>query len=864
MRLLALGVIAAIAFATTEARAEAMRVPLTVREWSGIARAHEPVTAGVPFAPGALRDVSALAALNEKGERIPAQFTVTAKWPDGSVRWLLCDFQASVGANGAAEYALTEGPTDRSLRSERRLRPVAEAVSREPAPLAGETPLRLEEDEGKYTVTTGPLRFTVLKQGFDLLHEVWVDRDGDGTFSDDELMASSGPDLGLALLGPGGEGRYTSGHGEVTETTVEYRGPVRIGLRVRGTLKDARGSGELRYTARIEAFAGQSYVRTTVTLENPNAGGRLSNMDSNYWGLGGTGNVLFREFALVQKLHLDSYPYVEFGEGGEVKLERLPLLESARAYQDSSGGEHWYHRNHVNRDLRIPLKFRGYEVVHDGTQVVRGDRFEGWLDLADVRWGCAVGIRDLWQNFPSALEAKSDGTLSAALWPRFSAADHELIAGEQKTHEVVWYFRAHRPYPRRVMQVAADPLTAWAPAEVYLASGEFGRHVPYNEKSFPEFERFCASAVLNPKKNFTTDRETIDEYGWRSFGDVWAANERDQTGGPRQGELMVSHFNLEYDEGWGIILHAARTAEVKPELSRDWWRFGREAALHEADIDIHHSTLEAGENGAWAGGKQTHTEHGVEAERSAHTGRVAPHVFGTLKWPWGPGGGPESGHWNSRGMMFAYYLTGNRRFLDAAMDITRATAWKIENDTHAQIDVPDRTAGHNIQILTDAYLLTWDPRYRALLDKAVDAAHADKVLGGKEPEEFSYWQLGIYLRALGRYVDTAALVDGKAPARAADSLVKYARAMAEMREKEGGGPWKSPTTWASDAFMMAARYVGLEADRARFVKLAGEAFDCGWRQYMEGMEGYLYLNAKTTTMTFTGGGEWMWHRSQRH
>jgi len=779
--------------------------------------------------------------LDDTGKRLPAQFTALAKWPDGSVRWLLCDLQASVGTHGTARYTLTQ------------------AKGESPA-----TALRLEEDEHQYLVTTGPLRFAVKKQHFDLLHQVWVDRDGDGQFADGELMASSGEDLGLVLLGPRGEGRYTSGHGQVTETAVEYQGPVRIGLRVRGTLRDALGRGELSYTARLEAFAGQSFVRITVTLENPNAGGRLPNMPSNFWGLGGVGNVLFREFALVQRLRLDDYPYVEVGQKGKLMLERLPLLESAHVYQDSSGGEHWYHRNHMNRDLRIPLRLRGYEVVHDGTQVLRDNRFSGWLDLADIRGGCAVAIRDFWQNFPSALEARADGTLSAALWPRFSAADHELIAGEQKTHETVWYFRAHPPYPRQVMEMAASPLRAWAPAEVYLASGEFGRHRPYDEKRFSGFERLCAAAILNEGRNFATDREAVDEYGWRNFGDVWAANERDQTGGPRQGERMVSHFNLEYDEGWGMLLHAVRALDARPELAQGWWQFGWEAVLHEADIDLHHSAPEAGENPAWAGGKQTHTEHGVEAERSAHTGRVAPHMFGTLRWPWGPGGGPESGHWNSRGMMFGYYLTGNQRLLDAAMDITRATAYKIENDVHAQVDVPDRCAGHNIQILTDAYLLTWDPRYRRLIDKAVEAAHfANSGWAKQAPESIEYWQLSIYLRALGRYLDVATFIDGKPPARAAGSLLGYARTMAKVREAQAGRPWNSPSTWASDALMMAARYADSQEERARFVALAGDAFESGWRYIVGDSPGYVYHNAKGTTMSFTGGGEWMYHQADR-
>jgi len=839
--LIAMMVVSALMLAVQEARAEGIRVPLTMREWSGLARRGEPVTTGIPFDPGAVSDLTRLAVFDDEGERVPAQFASLASWPDGSPRWLLCDFQALIEPEAAVKYVL------------------AEADGSGP-----ETPLRLEETDEQYTVTTGPLRFTVRKQNFDLLHEVWIDRNEDGEFSDDELMASSEKSLGLVLLGPGGGTRYTSGQGEVIETVVEYQGPVRVALRVRGTLRDARGVGDLGCTARIEAYAGQSYVRTTVTLENRNPGGRLPGMgeDQNFWGLGATGNVRFEEFALVQRLHLDDYPYVQVGDKAELMLERLPLLDHAYVYQDSSGGENWYHRNHVNRDNRIPLRFRGYEVVREGTQVVRDDRFSGWLDLADVRWGCAVGIRDFWQNFPSALEARADGRLSAALWPRFFADDHELIAGEQKTQETLWYFRAHPPYPRRVMGQLQDPLRAWAPAEVYLRANEFGRHVPYDAKTYSGFERSCAGAILNEGRNFYTDREQIEEYGWRNFGDVWAGNERNQTGGPRQRERMVSHFNLEYDEGWGMLLHAVRSVDAYPELAREWWRFGREAALHEADIDIHHSTVAAGEWDPWSGGKQTHTEHGVEAGRSAHTGRVTLEVFGTLRWPWGPGGGPESGHFNNRGMLAGYYLTGQRRLLDAAMDIAENVAHKIEVDTHPQINVPDRTTGHNLQILTDVYLLTWDARYLEAAKKAVETSHFKHSPWAKDPSQgVSFWQLGIYLKNLAHYVEVVQFAHDKRPADAVESYLSYARVMAKAAAADRGRGWDRPFGRSSDALVMAARFTDSEAEREQLLDLAEKAFDRGWGNIVRDSEGYVYSNAKTTTIQFGSGGEWMYYRA---
>ena len=51
----------------------------------------------------------------------------------------------------------------------------------------------------------------------------------------------------------------------------------------------------------------------------------------------------------------------------------------------------------------------------------------------------AVGVRDFWQNFPKALEFSGDG-LRVGLWPGEFAGLHELLGGEQKTHEVLFLF----------------------------------------------------------------------------------------------------------------------------------------------------------------------------------------------------------------------------------------------------------------------------------------------------------------------------------------------------------------------------------------------------------------------------------------
>ena len=44
-------------------------------------------------------------------------------------------------------------------------------------------------------------------------------------------------------------------------------------------------------------------------------------------------------------------------------------------------------------------------------------------------------MREFWQNFPLAMEA-GDAAVTVRLFPRQSAAPHELQGGERKTHEI--------------------------------------------------------------------------------------------------------------------------------------------------------------------------------------------------------------------------------------------------------------------------------------------------------------------------------------------------------------------------------------------------------------------------------------------
>ena len=85
-------------------------------------------------------------------------------------------------------------------------------------------------------------------------------------------------------------------------------------------------------------------------------------------------------------------------------------------------------------------------------------------------------------------------------------------------------------------------------------------------------ERFARMWLTGRPRNIVEDIDRHDEYGWRNWGDTPARNEYDESGGPHHGRQAASHYNHEYDHGYGMLFHGLRTLDAVPELALRWWR----------------------------------------------------------------------------------------------------------------------------------------------------------------------------------------------------------------------------------------------------------------------------------------------------
>jgi hypothetical protein len=204
-------------------------VPVRVREPAGVARTQAPVTAGLPFPRGRV-PASQEFSLFDGGTEIPLQATPLVV-ERGSLRWILLDFQLDLGPE-----------EERKLE----LRPRAGKVAPEPR-------IRVTETADAVTVDTGPLSLAVSRTAPFRLFDTVLLRHKEIARGGEVEVVESGPEK-------------TCPAGKPRAVTFEYKGPLRVTLRVDG---DFEGS-TLRYVTRLTAWAGRADVRVQHTLVNSN------------------------------------------------------------------------------------------------------------------------------------------------------------------------------------------------------------------------------------------------------------------------------------------------------------------------------------------------------------------------------------------------------------------------------------------------------------------------------------------------------------------------------------------------------------------------------------------------------------------
>jgi hypothetical protein len=340
--------------------------------------------------------------------------------------------------------------------------------------------------------------------------------------------------------------------------------------------------------------------------------------------------------------------------------------------------------------------------------------------------------------------------------------------------------------------------------------------------------------------------------------------------------LLISHYNQEYDWGFGMLLQALRNSGIDHTAANDFLGLASAALRHEADVDTYHCwPREAFADGAYCGGHFTHSAHGVEAGDGTHRGGPSDAWWGTLDWPWGRGGGPESGHYHTRGQWLLYYLSGNRRHLDSALERTSSVELKIGDDKFSQMENADRCVGHSLQILIDAWQGTGDEKFLRLAEKLVDTTRFAVTYTAKldkNPEIASFTH-AIYLREYVRLLEALddrgqrgttiwqqtqetviACLDLVANTAVVSPELGLADTYANGKRAATVGPrsndwWNliPQNGWFADVYAQAALYVPDDSRRDRYRELARVLCDLDQRTSQGDCPTPIYRNAKVAT-----------------
>lgn len=657
------------------------------------------------------------------------------------------------------------------------------------------------------TVDTGVARFTMRSDGS--LRSVTGDAPGR-----DDVTANI---------------RVTSHDGRVFDLSdgrlsTEHSGPLRTVILFTATLRLDASPRRLHLFVRYHFFAGQPTVRVQLTVRNPHRAVH----EGGYWELGDAGSQLLRDLSFV----------IRIAEGTATVRSTTSIDAPPRAYatpfalvQESSGGEQWNSIAHVNRDRVVPMRTRGY-VLTAGDERAVGTRATPIVAVGNGQHSVAVAHARFWERFPKAITV-TDTVVRLGLLPSEFPDLHELQGGEQITEEFVVAFGPDL-VSEEPLEWVRDPLQFTVSPEWYCGAEAMPHLIPAAVDLRHDYLAL-AHAVIDGADSFGAKRELTDEYGWRHFGDLYADHETVHHTGE---ELFISHYNNQYDAAAGLAIHFFRTGNrTALTLFDDLMR-------HVVDVDIYHTTED---RPAYNHGLFWHTAHHTNAGKATH--RTYPRSSGAS-------GGPSAEHNYNTGLMLHYFMTGDCRAREGAVDLAQ---WVIDMDdgrltalrwlsraptgyasATGSFDYhgPGRGPGNGIVVLLNAFRLTGERRFmdkaEELIRRCVHPTQDLEALDLLDTER--RWYYTVFLQAIGRYLgvkEERGEIDATYDyARA--TLLHYARWMSvhEYPYLEKPERLEFPNeTWAaqdmrkSDVFKYATLYADGTDEHALFLARSQFFFD---------------------------------------
>ncbi|MCW9060017.1 MAG: hypothetical protein OQL11_14205 [Gammaproteobacteria bacterium] len=626
-------------------------VPLSIRDNSGHGRERWPVTMGVPLPAGVVQDAGTLRLTDAHGRTIPCQFQTLSRHAgrDGSLRWLLLDFQVDLAANATTRVV---------LRNDGKEQKAGAAIT-------------IETTADRIHIDTGPLQADIPRDGGHLLERVTVQghrildaRSGDGA----HLRSGAVPEMERfrgSRWNPAGwnkerstekieiaEADYRSG--PPRDVVVETDGPLRSVVRIRGRLLpegSGRGivdDGLYNYTVRLTFYQGHPYIQVQYDIEN-------SAPEQPQW------MYLFREAGLRHSLVLDGSVQVRGGGQGTEDGASRPTEASLRL---PAGKGAWLSQS----EPVVTRPDRGHPKIETGryrfgagentlvaAPLAAGKRGR-YLAVSDGNKGVALSLRHLWQEGPRALGFE-DGRLQVRVHASIPGEDgkrpaYALDFGERSISDLLYHFHGGEVSTERLAAVAEAfefPLAAHAPPAWYADTDtwyfELSRQPTGGDRGLDTDEHWHPDMVghdrhaINRSYNAGGHHESLNS-GWLSYirsGKLadWERN------------LAMSRWSIAHTRGWAYrdnVLAFGVGDDRLARLDAQLREYHRLAGFGPKDFYL------------WRSG-ETYTDKTPRGPVERPVGGVS--YLNAYKWL------PDHEHYALFRLFEYYYLTGDPRALDS-------------------------------------------------------------------------------------------------------------------------------------------------------------------------------------------------------
>ena len=536
-----------------------------------------PVSFGVPFAQGELKDVTTLALSNHE----PMDAWVNARWPDGSVKW--------------AGISAVVNAADDDIR-----------VIREKPKQQNRSGIMASEHLDKIIVHTGRLTAYLTKSGHSLLDSLCLD----------------GRRIGgsASLIATTADAAYLS---RISDAAVERSGQVCTVVKVSGTHASDDGRQWLPFTVRMYFYAGSEQIRIVHTfIYNGEAQRDMIR------SLGVRFHVPMRETAYNRHIAfaneegiwtepvqpLDGRrPLTLHGEwqrnlqAEQVAGKRIP---DYTAFDDKNRQllDHWaqwdgYRLSQLTDNAWSVRKRATSESPWIGT--LTGSRAPGFAFVGDVSGGLGVCMKDFWQSYPSTIEVdkarSQEAELTMWLWSpeaeamnlcHYDTIAHDLQASYEDVqkgmstpygiaHTSTLTLMAYDGYPGKdaitlsARSLSADPHLLPTPAYLHEKQAFGVWSLPKDSSDVVEqrLESFI--------KAYQGYIEKYKWYGFWNYGDVMHTydDEREEW---RYDVGGYAWDNTELATPMWLWYYFLRTG------SSDIWRMAEAMTRHCSEVDTYH------------------------------------------------------------------------------------------------------------------------------------------------------------------------------------------------------------------------------------------------------------------------------------